>query len=80
MTKNRPKTPRVKLDPGTYERLRLQVFRRDNWRCQSCGVMANLEVHHKEFRSHSGNDVEQNLITLCAPCHAAIHRGLRLHT
>jgi hypothetical protein len=27
---------------------------RDSWRCQSCGTMSNLEVHHKQFRSHSG--------------------------
>ena len=28
--------------------------------------MSNLEVHHKEFRSHTGEDSELNLITLCA--------------
>jgi len=27
--------------------------------------MSNLEVHHEEFRSHSGHDSAQNLIT-CA--------------
>jgi len=27
---------------------------------------SNLEVHHREFRSHSGADSEENLITLCA--------------
>ncbi|PYX69560.1 MAG: hypothetical protein DMG72_20610, partial [Acidobacteria bacterium] len=26
-----------------------------------------------EFRSQSGNDCEQNLITLCATCHASVH-------
>jgi 5-methylcytosine-specific restriction endonuclease McrA len=36
--------------------------------------MSNLEVHHQQFRSHSGADVEDNLITLCSPCHAAAHR------
>jgi hypothetical protein len=36
--------------------------------------MANLEVHHGEFRSHSGADSEENLITLCSPCHARVHR------
>ncbi|MGA2100761.1 MAG: HNH endonuclease [Candidatus Sulfotelmatobacter sp.] len=51
------------------------VVCRDRWRCQSCGSMTNLEVHHQEFRSHSGADSEQNLITLCSDCHAAIHSG-----
>src|SRR5580704_6246513 len=41
---------------------------RDAWRCQSCGTMSNLEVHHKEFRSQSGHDREENLITLCTTC------------
>ena len=59
----------------SYERLRQQILRRDGWRCQSCGAMSNLEVHHAEFRSHSGADSEENLITLCATCHARTHRG-----
>jgi 5-methylcytosine-specific restriction endonuclease McrA len=35
--------------------------------------MSNLEVHHKEFRSHSGHDSEENLITLCHRCHTLAH-------
>jgi 5-methylcytosine-specific restriction endonuclease McrA len=31
-------------------------------------------VHHREFRSHSGANSEENLITLCAACHARVHR------
>ena len=68
------KLPRLRLDPVSYESLRQRILRRDGWRCQSCGTMSNLEVHHSEFRSHSGADSEENLITLCAACHAAAHR------
>ena len=68
-----PKPMRLRLDPTSYESLRQQVLRRDAWRCQSCGTMLNLEVHHKHFRSLSGDDSEENLITLCAPCHAIAH-------
>lgn len=32
--------------------------------------ISNLTVHHQQSRSHSGEDVEQNLITLCAECHS----------
>jgi hypothetical protein len=64
---------RLRLDPASYEVLRQQVLRRDDWRCQSCGAMANLEVHHQEFRSHSGADSEENLITLCYACHGRVH-------
>jgi 5-methylcytosine-specific restriction endonuclease McrA len=68
-----PKPVRLRLDPNLYEQLRNQVLRRDCWRCQSCGALANLEVHHKEFRSHSDHDSEENLITLCSVCHASVH-------
>jgi 5-methylcytosine-specific restriction endonuclease McrA len=36
--------------------------------------MQNLQVHHLKFRSQSGDDEEQNLITLCAECHEQMHR------
>jgi ATP-dependent DNA helicase RecQ len=70
----RPKGERLRLDPISYENLRQQVLRRDGWRCQSCGAMSNLEVHHQQFRSQAGNDAEANLITLCTACHRQTHR------
>lgn len=62
-----------RLDPVPYEALRQQILCRDGWRCQSCGTMSNLEVHHQQFRSQSGDDSELNLITLCNKCHSDIH-------
>jgi len=73
MSSIRPRLPRLRLDAASYEGVRQQVLRRDGWRCQSCGSMSNLEIHHKEFRSHSGHDTEENLITLCSKCHARVH-------
>jgi len=70
----RPNASRLQLDPLSYESLRQQILRRDGWRCQSCGTMSNLDVHHREFRSHSGADSGENLITLCTACHARVHR------
>ncbi|MGE5053329.1 MAG: HNH endonuclease [Acidobacteriota bacterium] len=64
---------RLRLDPASYEALQQEVLRRDNWRCQSCGAVSNLEVHHQKFRSHSGADSEENLITLCSACHGRVH-------
>jgi len=66
----RPKPTRLRLDPDLYDQLRNQVLRRDGWRCRACGTMSNLEVHHTEFRSHSGTDSDENLITLCNNCHS----------
>jgi 5-methylcytosine-specific restriction endonuclease McrA len=40
-----------------------------------CGALQNLEVHHRQFRSRMGSDSKQNLITLCAQCHAKMHNS-----
>jgi 5-methylcytosine-specific restriction endonuclease McrA len=68
-------TNRVRLNGDVYLQLHRQVLERDGWRCQVCGAMSNLEVHHKQFRSHSGPDTEENLITLCTACHTNLHRS-----
>jgi ATP-dependent DNA helicase RecQ len=75
MSRIRSKSSPLRLEPDQYDSLRSQVLRRDGWRCQSCGTMSNLEVHHRKFRSQSGDDSEQNLITLCAACHVSVHRS-----
>ncbi len=38
--------------------------------------MTNLDLHHREFPSHSGDESEENLITLCAECYDAIHHNV----
>ncbi len=68
------KSRRIRLDSTSYGKLHRQVLERDGWRCQVCGSMQNLQVHHLKFRSQSGGDEEQNLITLCAECHEWMHR------
>jgi 5-methylcytosine-specific restriction endonuclease McrA len=75
MKKIHAKTPRLRFDPNDYRELHQQVLERDGWRCQACGSLQQLQVHHQKFRSHSGGDVEQNLITLCAECHEQKHRN-----
>jgi len=73
MNSIRPKHPRLRLDENAYEQLRQTILKRDNWRCQFCGSIRNLQVHHKTFRSHLGDDSEENLITLCHRCHGRQH-------
>jgi 5-methylcytosine-specific restriction endonuclease McrA len=75
MNQNLPKHVPLRLNDREYSELRERVLRRDSWRCQFCGSMTNLEVHHQRFRSHSGSDHEENLITLCHKCHSAEHAG-----
>lgn len=72
-----PKIPRLRLEPDTYQKLCRRVLERDGWRCQACGAMTNLDVHHIQFRSHLGRHSEDNLITVCAQCHKLIHTALK---
>jgi 5-methylcytosine-specific restriction endonuclease McrA len=73
MKRIRLKSERVNLDPEAFDAVRRQILERDNWRCQSCGSMQNLQVHHLRYRSRMGSHEEQNLITLCAICHRRRH-------
>ena len=68
-----PKQPRIRLTSEAYEALRRKILERDGWRCQACGTIAGLEVHHLQRRSQLGDDSENNLITLCSECHGAVH-------
>jgi 5-methylcytosine-specific restriction endonuclease McrA len=73
MNSVRPKRPRLALDQPAYRELHEKVLRRDGWRCQCCGSMRNLQVHHMQSRSLLGDDTEENLITLCDQCHTRAH-------
>jgi len=67
------KALRLRLNAEKYDQLRQRFLGRDGWRCQFWGSRTNLKVHQKKFRSRSGQDIEQNLITLCSACHSRVH-------
>ena len=67
------KRPRIRLESVSYARLRKEILERDNWRCQVCGGLKNLDVHHLRRRSALGDDLKTNLITLCRKCHQLVH-------
>ncbi len=72
------KVNRIKLGVRTYRRLMKRVLERDGWRCQKCGSLENLQIHHQTKRSQQGNDALANLVTLCAHWHMAEHDHLGL--
>ena len=43
-------------------------------KCAICGNNDYLEIHHITPKEEGGNDDYDNLILLCACCHAAIHK------
>jgi len=53
-----------------WRRKREQILHRDLYTCQSCGrVTPELEVDHIINKAQGGSDDDNNLQTLCAPCH-----------
>jgi len=52
------------------ERLRWQVFERDNFTCQKCGTHQRLTVDHIHPEVLGGDLNIDNLQTLCRPCNS----------
>ena len=44
------------------------VYKRDRGRCILCGAVGLPEAHYIP-RSKGGLGIEQNIVTLCRPCH-----------
>ncbi len=66
--------------PRAHDQLRMEVLKRDGFRCCVCGRRASdhvdleLAVHHVIPVEHDGA-IEPNLMTLCTTC----HKGLDPH-
>ena len=59
-----------------WQRKRLEVLQRDDFKCTKCGDSENtLHVHHIEYKRNTDiwDYPDENLITLCETCHAEIH-------
>lgn len=62
---------------GISERVRARVYARDSWEeCPCCIVCGRPypQVHHYIERSRGGLGIEENLVCLCAGCHAKLHQ------
>jgi 5-methylcytosine-specific restriction endonuclease McrA len=62
-----PKTPRVPIPASVRD----YVYRRDDYRCQSCGASVTetkLSIDHIIPLAIGGSNDLSNLQTLCLPC------------
>lgn len=50
--------------------LREAILERDGHACRTCGSAARLHVHHRQ----PGVNERELLVTVCAGCHARLHR------
>ena len=75
---SKAKTYSEKFKDPRWQKMRLKVLDRDEFKCRICGDKKNtLHVHHLiYFNGHDPWDYEDNfLITLCANCHNSITVG-----
>ena len=55
-------------------KMRQRVYKRDGYRCALCDCTHYIQIHHVVPRGAGGKvESEQNMITLCATCHAQAH-------
>ena len=64
-----------------WQKLRLQILERDQWKCVICGCEdSHLNVHHPVYHPNADGpwDYEiEHLITLCDECHEYEHSVLQ---
>ena len=61
------------LDPR-WKAKRKAILERDNYTCIECYSKENLHVHHIQYTGYAWEAPDSDLITLCASCHASLHR------
>lgn len=70
-----------KLRDPRWQRKRLEIMNRDDFRCQCCNSgTTTLNVHHRAYLKNRDPWDYQNhmLTTLCEPCHERTKANLRL--
>ncbi len=68
-----------KLKDPRWQKKRLQVFERDDWKCQVChSKKATLHCHHLKYTKHKApwEYPLKNFIALCYKCHKFISSTL----
>ena len=60
-----------------WRRARAAVLKRAGWKCERCGAVGRLEVHHVEPIARSSRNPfdPDGLKALCRPCHFDAHGG-----
>lgn len=62
-----------KLKDPRWQKKRLKILERDNWRCQYCNDNKNtLHIHHFSYCDEPWESEDIELITTCEICHLII--------
>jgi hypothetical protein len=62
--------------PGFGERVKMQVAKRDRFRCRLCDAPRRRGTHVVHHIDNEKTDHRLvNLVLLCRPCHGGVHSG-----
>lgn len=69
---------KTELLSGNWQKKRLEIMNRDEFRCRNCHASDNLTVHHLHY--DPGLKLweydNESLVTLCNDCHNSLHKQL----
>ena len=63
------KKPIRRLKGKAKKLLQMDVLERDRYTCQQCGAWTLAPPHHIKKISQGGDDIMENMVTLCIVCH-----------
>jgi hypothetical protein len=62
-----------KLKDPRWQKKRLEIMKRDEWKCRFCGDKSTtLNIHHLEYKGEPWESPNEKLITVCEDCHEII--------
>lgn len=62
-----------KLKNPKWQKKRLEILQRDNFKCTKCGDSeTELQIHHLKYNGEPWDAPNSNLITVCKHCHFII--------
>ena len=77
--KDKPKFIFPNYDHPKWKSKRLEVFKRDNFKCRGCDSKKDLRCHHSFYEA--GRNIWEyplkSLITLCESCHTEFHDKIK---
>lgn len=62
-----------KLKDGQWQRRRLEILQRDDFKCTVCGSTKLLHIHHNKYTGQPWDAPASDLVTLCDSCHKKEH-------
>ncbi len=63
------------LRSDVWRRRRDQYLRLVRHRCERCGSRRCLSIHHLDYSTLDGNELDKDLECLCLICHSREHPG-----